>query len=94
MCRERTVFELCLPGGTPGSDRWINAIAAGSIPVAIDDGHSLLEWFPFKRQIPWNKIVVFLDAGKFMADPVKTINALSEMDPEDVRRRQILLNKV
>jgi len=90
IVREQSTFSLTLRGDTIGSDRWQNAISAGSIPVYVGSEEEL-SWLPFQQQVPWKDIVVVLDRTKFQNDPVAAINGLRKMPLAELKKRQSLI---
>lgn len=89
--RELANFSLALRGDTLGSDRWINAMAAGSIPVHVGTVQEL-GWLPFQSVVPWEKFIVTIPEDEFMADPFKTLKArLIEMPATELQKRRKLM---
>lgn len=92
--RENSRFSLCFRGDTLGSDRWENAFLAGAIPVAVEDSmQTAISWAPFRNEIPWQDIVVWIPRKEFLKNPVKAIESLASLPDEDVERRLQLMEK-
>lgn len=93
--RELANFSLALRGDTLGSDRWINAMVAGAIPVHVGTEEEL-GWLPFQSIVPWKDFIVTIPEEQFMKDPVKVLESqlLAMPDSELARRRKLMRHHV
>ena len=56
-------FSLMLRGDDEASDRLQNAVAALAIPIVVSNVSR--SWFPLRHAIPWDELVVPVDAAAF-----------------------------
>lgn len=81
---ERANFTLCLRGDTPGSDRWIQAMTAGTALVTVvDDQRSELKWLPYPHVIPWDDIVITIPRKDYLEDPARELRRVLETTSEE-----------
>ena len=91
---ESSNYTLALRGDTPGSDRWVNGIAAGTamIQVSLEKG-SPWDWHPFPCAVPWKDIVKTIPRVEFMSDPTGSVNKLlssiEETELLEIQRRTL-----
>lgn len=86
---ERSNFTLCFRGDTLGSDRWINAMTAGTALIYVVDSAKDLEWLPFPSKIPWGDFVITILRDAFLRDPIGAIKAatnISSVRLEELQR--------
>eukprot|EP00121_Abeoforma_whisleri_P002451 Awhi_evm1s2199 len=82
---DNSKFSIFLRGDDYASNRLQDIISRGSIPITIiDNKERELEWLPFKKIIPWKKMIVLISRDKYMAKPwdsiSEIINGLSDDD--------------
>jgi len=70
---ENSNFTLCLRGDTLGSDRWINAMVAGTALIAVADSSAELDWLPFPKVVPWHDIVLVIPRREFRKNPARAL---------------------
>jgi len=75
---ELSNYTLCLRGDTLGSDRWINAMAAGTALIAVIDNFNELDWLPSPHAVPWRDLVITIPRQKFHEDPAAAIRHVIE----------------
>jgi hypothetical protein len=74
--QELSNYTLCLRGDTLGSDRWINAMVAGTAIIQVAEGgdaEKALAWLPFQSVIPWKDLVITIPTKSFRKDPAAAI---------------------
>jgi hypothetical protein len=82
--QEASNFTLCLRGDTLGSDRWINAMTAGTALIHVaDDVQEALSWLPFPHAIPWKDMVITIPRKEYLQDPAKSIRHVLETTSEE-----------
>jgi hypothetical protein len=78
---ENSNFTLCLRGDTLGSDRWINAMVAGTALIAVANSRAELKWLPFPKVVPWHEIVIVIPRSKFHEDPARALREVIQATP-------------
>lgn len=82
--QERSNFTLCLRGDSLGSDRWINAMAAGTALIQVaEDVKTALDWLPFQNAIPWKDLVITIPTKSFRKDPAAAIRQVLATTSEE-----------
>lgn len=72
--QEQSNYTLCLRGDTLGSDRWINAMTAGTALIQVADNiQEALSWLPFPAAVPWQDLVITIPRKSFHQDPAGAI---------------------
>lgn len=80
--QELANYSLVLRGDTLGSDRWINAMTAGTALISVVKQEADLDWLPFPDIIPWRDFVITIDENDFNSDPARTIRNVLESTSE------------
>lgn len=81
--QELSNYTLCLRGDTLGSDRWINAMTAGTALIQVADNvDEAISWLPFPNVIPWKDLVITIPRKKYLEDPAKALLDVIENTPE------------
>ena len=73
---EQSNYTLALRGDTPGSDRWSQAMVAGTALIHVISGDWQWNWLPFPCEIPWRDMVLSIPRDKYMKDPIRSIKSL------------------
>jgi hypothetical protein len=82
--QELSNYTLCLRGDTLGSDRWINAMAAGTALIQVaEDVKTALDWLPFQNAIPWKDLVITIPTKSFRKDPAAAIRQVLATTSEE-----------
>jgi len=88
---EKSNYTLVLRGDTLGSDRWFQAIAAGTALIQVSEDERSWNWLPFPCAIPWRDFVLSIPRDKFMDDPINSVKQLiSEVSEERLLQLQQL----
>ena len=78
-------FSLMLRGDDEASDRLQNAVAALAIPIVVSNVSR--SWFPLPHAIPWDELVVPVDAAAFDANAsAAAAAAIDAVTPEQRAR--------
>ena len=78
-------FSLMLRGDDESSDRLQNAVAALAIPIVVSNVSR--SWFPLPHAIPWDELVVPVDAAAFDANAsAAAAAAIDAVTPEQRAR--------
>jgi len=84
LAQELSNYTLCLRGDTLGSDRWMNAMAAGTALIQVADNRKkALEWLPFPKAVPWEEMVLTIKRKDYLRDPAKSIRHIIETTTEE-----------
>lgn len=87
----RSNYTLVLRGDTLGSNRWIDAMAAGTALISVCDSISDLHWLPFASMVPWSDFVIRIPRKLYLEDPVAAIRrVIDEVPPALLQRLQDL----
>ena len=79
---EKSNYTLALRGDYLGSDRWMQAMVAGTALIQVLESEKTWEWFPFPCAIPWKDFVLSIPREKYMQDPIKSLTELMANVPE------------
>ena len=67
-------FVLSLSGDSPTTHRIANAIEARALPlVHADEWPAIKANLPFRRAVPWERLVFMVDADEFERAPAKAV---------------------
>ena len=83
-------FSLMLRGDDEASDRLQNAVAALAIPIVVSNVSR--SWFPLRHAIPWDELVVPVDAAAF--DTNASAAAAAAMDAVTPEQRARLRERL
>ena len=89
--QEQSNYTLALRGDSLGSDRWINAMAAGTALMTVVSHPSDLNWLPFQTVIPWHSLVITIQRATYERDPAEAIRAaMARTSPQRLQHLQNL----
>jgi Exostosin family len=82
----KSKFALIVRGDTPGTTAFVNAIAAGCIPVIISDGFEKVV-MPFKDDLDLAGFSVQIPEEEFLANPERVMPMLRSLPDEILRSK-------
>lgn len=71
----QSLFCLVPAGDTPSSRRLFDALAAGCVPVILEDFPYMARNLPFRNTVRWKDIAIFAGGLECAANNVQTMNA-------------------
>lgn len=88
-----SVMVFTLPGDTPTTSRIMNAFESLSLLGCLSHTKAtLLPELPFPGRVPWEELIVWVDTGAYLVNPVRALReAVLNMTQEELLRRQEMM---